>query len=131
MLKSIIKKLHAGESPETVRGDMSRIVRETDHAEIIAMEQELMAEGMPLEEIQGMCDLHSQVTRDVLVQLPPVPVQPGHPLDTMQRENEALREVIAGMRTAITEIAAMPESEVPEQQLLRWRAALNELMDVG
>ena len=32
-----------------------------------------MAEGMPVEEVRSMCDLHSQVTRDVLVQLAPPP----------------------------------------------------------
>ena len=39
-----------------------------------------MAEGMPVEEVRSMCDLHSQVTRDVVVQLAPPPsVEPGHP----------------------------------------------------
>ena len=33
------------------------------------MEQELISEGMPVEEVRSMCDLHSQVTRDVLVQI--------------------------------------------------------------
>ena len=42
-----------------------------------------------------MCDLHSQVTRDVLVQLAPrQSVPPGHPMDTFRRENAALKDVI-------------------------------------
>jgi len=32
------------------------------------MEQELIADGMPVEKIQSVCDLHSQVRREVLVQ---------------------------------------------------------------
>ena len=67
---------------------MRKVVRETDHAEIVAMEQELIAEGMPVEEIQSMCDLHSQVTREVLVQLSPVTVPAGHPVDTFRRAVE-------------------------------------------
>src|SRR6516225_4651105 len=96
-LKTIIKTLHAGAPQEEVRQSLKDLVCKTDYSEIMAMEQELIAEGMPVSEIQGMCDLHSQVTREVLVQLAPAPVPPGHPVDTFRRENEALRESIARM----------------------------------
>jgi hypothetical protein len=90
ILKDIIKHLHAGNPPEQVRRQMREIVQQTDYSEIIAMEQELMAEGMPVEEVRSMCDLHSQVTREVLVQIPTSKtIAPGHPVDTFRRENEA------------------------------------------
>lgn len=125
-LKDIIKKLHAGEAAEQVKGALAQIVRETDSADIVAMEQELMAEGMPVEEIQCMCDLHSQVAREVLVQLPPKTVPPGHPVDTFRRENDALRASVLSMRQAMVAIASLPG----EDALFRWRVALNELMDI-
>ena len=62
-LKEIIKHLHAGQPADQVRDQLKELVRETDYSEIAAMEEQLMAEGMPVEEIQCMCDLHSQVTR--------------------------------------------------------------------
>ena len=76
-LKEIIKHLHAGRSPEEVKGLLKTMMGETDYSEIVAMEQELMAEGMPVEEVKSMCDLHSQVTREMLVQIPLAPVPPG------------------------------------------------------
>ena len=97
-LKGIIKELHAGQPSGTAKERLAQLVGETDYSEIVAMEQELMAEGMPVEEVQSMCDVHSQVVRESLVQLAPKPVPPGHPVDTFRRENEALREVIAEMR---------------------------------
>jgi uncharacterized protein len=97
-LKGIIKDLHAGQPSGTVKERLAQLVGETDYSEIVAMEQELMAEGMPVEEVQRMCDVHSQVVRESLVQLAPKPVSPGHPVDTFRRENAALREVIAEMR---------------------------------
>ena len=64
-----------------------------------------MAEGMPVEEVRSMCDLHSQVTCDVVVQsAPPPSVEPGHP-HTRRRENDALKKVIATMRGTFAEIA--------------------------
>lgn len=125
-LKHIIKHLHSGDAPAQVREQMLKLVRETDPAEIIAMEQELMAEGMPVEEISSMCDLHSQVTRDVLVSIKPkVEVPPGHPVDTLQRENEALAERVELLRTA----AARTSEEFPAR-MIAVRTAYNELMDV-
>jgi DUF438 domain-containing protein len=129
-LKEIIRGLHQGDSPEAVRDKMRALVRETDYSEIVAMEQQLMDEGTPCSEIQGMCDLHSQVTREVLVQLAPKTVPPGHPVDTFRRENEALRETIGHMQSAMAEIRTADAGADVAPVLLRWRTALNELMDI-
>ena len=129
-LKEIIQHLHRGEAPEAVREQLRTIVRQTDASEIMAMEQELISGGMPVEEVRSMCDLHSQVTRDVLVQLPAAAVSPGHPVDTFRRENAAIREVIAKLRTTISEIAALNDSSNGTPQLLQMRQSANELMDI-
>jgi uncharacterized protein len=61
-----------------------------------------------------MCDLHSQVTRDVLVQIPTrKDIAPGHPIDTFRRENEALRGVIALMKTGLAELQACLKRAIP------------------
>jgi len=129
-LKTIIQSLHAGAPQEEVRQRLKNLVCQTDYSEIMSMEQELIAEGMPVSEIQGMCDLHSQVTREVLVQLSPAPLAPGHPIDTFRRENEALRESIARMQQAMNEALGWPEHNDPGPALLAWRQSLNELHDV-
>src|SRR5512136_2781211 len=107
-MKEIIKHLHRGGSPDEVRGQLRHMVRETDASEIAAMEQELMAEGMRVEEVQSMCDLHASVLKEVLVQIGPAQatptLPPGHPVDTFRRENGALREAVARMRAAILSV---------------------------
>jgi DUF438 domain-containing protein len=130
ILKGIIKRLHAGEAPDAVRNSLRELVCQTDYSEVMAMEQELIADGMPVEEIQGMCDLHSQVTREVLVQLAPAPLAPGHPVDTFRRENEALREVMARLQQAMNRVLETADDGDAAAPLLDWRQALNELQDV-
>ena len=129
-LKEIIKHLHAGQAPEQVKGRLREMVRETDYSEIVAMEQELIAEGMPVEEIQCMCDLHSQVTREVLVQLPARSFPPGHPVDTFRHENQALGGVVLQMRRAMAAIEALPFDASAAVLLLDWRQAVNDLTDI-
>jgi hypothetical protein len=133
-MKEIIKHLHRGGSPDEVRGKLRTMVRETDASEIAAMEQELMAEGMRVEEVQSMCDLHASVLRDVLVQIEPAQatpsLPPGHPVDTFRRENEALREAVARMRAAMRSVSSLLDTAVPANEMTAWRQAYNDVMDV-
>lgn len=129
-LKAIIKKLHAGADSGEVRESLKQLVRQTDASEIMAMEQELIAEGMPVREIQSMCDLHSQVTREVLVQVSPSGVIPGHPVDTMRRENVALTEAVDRMQSAMKRIQDCQDGTDANAALFDWRQALNDLHDV-
>lgn len=122
MLKGILHGLHDGHSPDTARDDMRRLVREADATEIVAAEQQLIAEGTPVPVIQSMCDLHSQVTREVLTTVAAA-VEPGHPVDTMRRENDALRAVLARLRDAMRQA---PEPAA----MLAWRQAYNDLNDI-
>ena len=115
-LKQIIVQLHEGAAPDEVRRQMTEIVKQTDYSEIVAMEQELIAGGMPVEQVQRMCDLHSQVTRGLLVELPARPLPAGHPVETMRQENAALEAVLVRMEAA---------TDGPQL-----RQALNELMDI-
>lgn len=129
-LKEIIQHLHRGEAPDAVKAQLRDMVRQTNPSEIMAMEQELISAGMPVEEVRSMCDLHSQVTRDVLVQIPSAPLTPGHPIDTFRRENAALRNVISEARTAIAELQKLDDSADCPSILFTLRKCSNELMDV-
>jgi len=129
-LKEIIQHLHKGEAPDAVKAQMHEIVRQTNPSEIMAMEQELISGGMPIEEVRSMCDLHSQVTREILVQLPAASIPPGHPIDTFRSENAAIRQVIAKIRTTLAEIFALDDAQQCKGQLLHLRQSANELMDI-
>lgn len=127
-MKNLIERLHAGESPESIKAQFRTLVQQTDAVELVAAEQELLAGGIPVEQLRGMCDLHSQIARETLVQLPAAPLPPGHPVDTFRRENAALLAVAREIRQVMAQIEASPG--VPEELLFRWRKAANDLMDV-
>jgi hypothetical protein len=132
-LKEVIRHLHEGKAPAEVKARLAALVRECDASEIAAMEQELMAEGVPASEIMGMCDLHSQVVRDILVERAGAPPPPGHPVDTFRRENDALREQARAMRAALAALApdgADGDAPVDPKLLLECRRVFSGLMDV-
>ncbi len=58
-LKAYLRRLADGESLERVRADFVREFGDVEASEIMQAEQELMKEGMPLTEVQKLCDIHS------------------------------------------------------------------------
>ncbi len=128
-LKHIVKQLHQGADPESVRQQLVDLVKAADAGEVAAMEQELIAEGIPVEEIKSMCDLHARVVQDVLQQQTS-DVPPGHPADTIRRENEAILAACDRMQAAMDTVRALPPEAPAGEALLPWRGALNDLMDV-
>ncbi|MCS7261269.1 MAG: DUF438 domain-containing protein [Anaerolineae bacterium] len=65
-LKRMIHQLHAGKSVEEVKQDFAALLAEIEPTEIAALEQALIAEGMPAMEIKRLCDVHVAVFREAL-----------------------------------------------------------------
>ncbi len=92
VLKDIIRDLHRGGDVEELRKRFAELVRHVSGGEIASMEQELIAEGLPEEEIKKLCDVHVRVFKDSLEEQPASGVVPGHPLHTLSAENQGARK---------------------------------------
>lgn len=128
-LKAIIRDLHAGMPEDEVKRRLKELVRETDSTEIAAMEQELIADGMPVAEVQGMCDIHAAVLREITVDLE-VPVEPGHPIDTFRRENAAIIDLTNEIRGRLHEASSLSEDAIVDDALPMLRHLVGQLLDV-
>ena len=58
-LKEYLKRLGDGEPLEAVRKDFVEVFKDVDPAEIMKAEQEMLAEGTPLSDVQKLCDVHA------------------------------------------------------------------------
>lgn len=65
-LKEIIRDLHRGVPVEQVKERFAAAVKDVGASEIARMEQALVAEGMPVEEVKRLCDVHVEVFREAL-----------------------------------------------------------------
>jgi len=91
-LKEIIRRLHEGGSVEEARREFQETVGSASPQEIAEMEQELIREGVPVQEIQRLCDLHVQVVRLGLDRQGPPEAPPGHPVHTYMAENRWIED---------------------------------------
>jgi DUF438 domain-containing protein len=101
VLKGIIRDLHAGTPMAELKGRFAELIEDVSPSEIAAMEQQLIDEGMPQEEIKRLCDVHVEVFRESLDQQSVAELPPGHPVRTFMDENEALGQVAADLETAV------------------------------
>ena len=159
LLKGYLKRLGEGEELESVRADFVEKFNSVDASEIMQAEQELIAEGTPITEIQKLCDLHSalfhgatqeekianagnaviesmkakkqeeikntlaanstgpmstaeereKLQQDKLQLAATLIAIPGHPLETLTRENDVLAQRISDTRAAIENKASNEE----------------------
>lgn len=64
MLREYIARLNGGESLETVRADFVRYFEHVRPEEIAEAEQDLIKGGVPLKDVQRLCDVHSALFHD-------------------------------------------------------------------
>ena len=65
-LKGIIKDLHDGEDMAVLKQRFRDLIQGVAAPEIAKMEQELMNEGLPAEEIKRLCDVHVEIFKEAL-----------------------------------------------------------------
>lgn len=133
LLTSYIKRLSQGEDLEQVRKDFVANFKDVDPSEIAQAEQTLMKNGVPLTEVQRLCDVHSALFHGAMANeklasavkkadaslkqtYKPKPLKrtdgadikyqelcqiPGHPLQILTLENEAISKQLAAMKKAL------------------------------
>lgn len=125
ILKELIMELHNGRSVEEVKERFGALIEGVSPTEISAMENALMKEGMPIEEVQRLCDVHAAVFKGSIEQIHQPQKQEdqlGHPVFTFKAENRALERLMnKSIRPALDKLKENESEEALQQ--------LNESMD--
>ena len=128
-LKELILKLHAGESEDTVRSELLKSLGSIPYGEVVEVEQELIAEGLPEEEVLKLCDAHSSVLKGNVDLSVSKKIPPGHPVDVLVQENRALKSVTEAATTIISSLNNIEEEKLKDA-ILNLIGLFNQLIDV-
>jgi len=111
-LKEVIQELHAGKTVAEVKAKFADVIAGVSPVEISRLEVQLVKDGLPIEEIQNLCDVHAEVFKGSLEEYHHPEEVPGHPVYTMKQENEALRALMkVGLRGDLDAFKADPSDE--------------------
>lgn len=131
LLKQIVLELHQGKSVEKVKEKFREAVKDISHEEVAAMEQALIEKGLPVEEIQKMCDVHASIFKESLDKKPEPEMIPGHPIHTFFQENRALEDLMTKeIRPRLEALKSAASREDQEKVVLELLEKYNLLTDI-
>jgi DUF438 domain-containing protein len=99
-LKAIIDRLGEGAKPSEVKKEFHDLIKGADAVEVAALEQSLIEGGMPVQEVQRLCEVHADVFKDGLERGEKSHSLPGHPIHSYLAENAEARKLLWPLRLA-------------------------------
>ena len=130
VLKHMILQLHDGKAPAEVRPQLLRLLGRIPYDEVVTVEQELIADGMPASEILSLCDLHSAAMKGVVDSSAARNVPDGHPVHTFKMENQALLGELALTDKLFAEIRSLAPDADASEPIGQLRVRFSRLADI-
>ncbi|WDU82422.1 DUF438 domain-containing protein [Caloramator sp. Dgby_cultured_2] len=129
VLKELIMELHDGKPFDEVKSKFERIFSGVSAKEISELEQALIMEGMPVTEVQRLCDVHAAMFKGSIEEIhrPTDPKDiPGHPVNTFFNENRAIEKLLDKIREEMENFKHNDSKE----NALKLVTLFNELWDI-
>jgi DUF438 domain-containing protein len=130
LLKHMILQIHQGVAPDQVRTQIVRLLGQVPYGDVVEVEQELVNDGIPTEEILRLCDLHSAALQGAIDVKGAPEVPPGHPAHAFREENKALSWELGELTRLYAEIEAAAAQADVSETMGAVRVRFNNLMDV-
>jgi uncharacterized protein len=130
LLKHMILELHEGKAPAQIKTRIAEVLKNIPYDEVVQVEQELINEGLPVEEVLKLCDIHTWVLDGSIDTSKQANVEPGHPVDTFKQENAALKKVVSDLHQLFDQARQLNENESLAGFIHNVQAGFNQLMDV-
>ena len=130
LLKHMILQLHEGQAPDAVKKQLIQLLGQVPYGEVVEVEQELISEGLPQEEVLKLCDVHTQALKGIIDQEGAREAPPGHPVHTFTQENRALQLKIAALENLFRDIEKSDAQEQVDEIMNSIHTQFNFLTDV-
>ncbi|MFC2165781.1 DUF438 domain-containing protein [Acidobacteriota bacterium] len=130
LLKHMILQLHEGTAPEAVKKQLIKLLGKVPYNDVVEVEQELINEGLPQEEVLKLCDIHTMALDGILDHTEAETAPPGHPVHTFKEENRALRKEIQALEQLYDDVKNTEDEDHLSGLVNEIHQHFNALMDV-
>lgn len=131
VIERLIRQLHEGKTVEEVKAQFEEAFSGVSASEISEAEQALIAGGMPVTEVQRLCDVHAAVFKGSIEEIHSQPqdasYEAGHPLQTLRLENRALERLLDEEVKPKLRAFFLCSGEEEQQELLERIRALQKI----
>lgn len=124
IIKEIIEELKRGKTPNEVKEKFKEALAKVDRGDISVIEDSLVKEGVPLEDIEKLCDVHLAVSAE----MPPEKtiVGPGHPIFILIEEHKYVRDLVDEISRMIPSLENLEDSKDTMNRLRKLIGDLKE-----
>lgn len=129
-IKDIIRQLHEGKTVDEVKTQFEEVFHGVSATEISEAEGALIAEGLPVEEVQKLCDVHAAVFKGSIEEIhqPEQPALiPGHPVHVLVKENKKISHILEKEIRPFLSLTAIDDPGAVEQL----KAGVDQLKDLS
>ena len=131
LLQELIKSLHQGKTVDEVKVEFQKHFKDVSTTEISSIEQALVKEGLPIEDVQRLCDVHASVFEGSISEIhaqKDFTKLPGHPANILVLENNAIDLLIS---EEIQPYLSSFEAKEDNMSHLMLRVGLDRLMEIN
>lgn len=128
ILREILSQLHAGISPQEVKDRFKHFLESVTSEEIARIEQELVEEGMPREELQRLCDVHLAVFKEQLEKQKTETV-PQNSINILLEEHKILQQILEKLTTIADKIQHAEDASHASEEVSHLNAIVADLLD--
>lgn len=129
-LKGILQELHNGADLEPLKKKFEQTVGDISPDEIAALEQSLVADGIPETEIKRMCNLHVDLFQGALEDQEKPSMPSGHPVHTYMEENNRATEITINISKELTRMGDAPDDNIWSFSVSNLRSMVIELSEI-
>lgn len=130
LLKEILKRLSSEEDLEKIKAELGDLLKQVSPLEIPLLEQQLVLEGVSVDEIIKFCDLHLELFRDYLRGKELQNIPEGHPVDNLLKENDYIMKQAELLGIYTGSLAGAADNEARKRILSELRNILYDLKKI-
>jgi hypothetical protein len=130
LLKEKIRQIDSEKDAEVIKLELEKLFKEVSYSDVVKVEQELVEEGIDKDKMLELCDLHTAALRGLINPESNKTEIPGHPVNTMKKENQAIKRELELIQMYVDEINKKDNSTDVSDNILKIRSAINNLMDI-
>ncbi|MGQ9596769.1 MAG: DUF438 domain-containing protein [Thermoproteota archaeon] len=128
LLRELITQLHMGVRPEEVREKFKDLLESVSPVEIATVEEELIKEGVPREEIRKLCDVHLAVFREQL-EKQRLNIPQEHPINVLMEEHNIMLKLAEKLNTVSNTILKAEDAEHVRSEGHQLEHLVSDFMD--
>jgi PAS domain S-box-containing protein len=130
ILKELIRQLHSGTPPAEVKEKFKQVLKDVSSTEIARIEDELVKEGMPREELQRLCNVHLEVFREQLEkEKTQMEISPENPVNILMEEHKILLRFLEEMDAIVKSVQQADDSKIINDVMPQLKHIAEDFLD--